>query len=401
MSLETHAEEKFLPIQKPAQSGSSSGPMARSDREAIIKRFKIEPVHNLDEAICSGKVEKALTLVNALYSTSTQLDNPDTSIVFSSFSPGLRSATKSPALHLAVLFGDLTLIKPLTKNGFSANFAYQLSFEPGMQETLAPLDVAIASRNEQIILELLAHGALLDPTKGLSPCRQLLAPTSLQLWPPSDVFEVISTLDLLLSRGWLAGRGFARQNTPIAVPTLLHQACSLPPTFSEYRLPLVNFILERYDTNYLSVPALETPLHHAIHLDDILVVDTLLQAQRSFRLRNMLDKRNAQDSQPLYQAVQRAIANFDLPLTIIRGLLDQGADLDNVHTQYESRRLRSSKKTHSTARSIAMESGREDLVALTKLHKERATLQPLTRARTVSDDGSLRKSALPHIGVLR
>jgi ankyrin repeat protein len=401
ISLETHAEERHLPIQPPARTGITSGPMSRSDREAIIKRFKIEPMHNLDEAICSGKVEKALTLVNALYSGSTQLDNPETSIVFSSFSPGLRSATKSPALHLAVLFGDLTLIKPLTKNGFSANLPYQLSCEPGMQDFLAPLDVAIASRNEQIILELLTSGALLDLTKGLSPCRQLLAPTSLQLWPPSDVSEVLSTLDLLLSSGWLAGRGFARQNTLVAMPTLLHQACSLPPLFSEYRLPLVNFILERYDTGYLSVPALETPLHHAIRLDDILVVDTLLQAQRSFRLRNMLDKRNAQDSQPLYQAVQRAIANFDLPLTIIRGLLDHGADLDNVHTQYESRRLRTSKKTHTTARSVAMESGREDLVALVQLHKERATLQPLTRARTVSDDGTLRKSALPHIGVLR
>jgi ankyrin repeat protein len=401
ISLETHAEDTHLPIQTPAQTERSSGSMSRSDREAIIKRFKIEPMHNLDEAICSGKLDKALTLVNALYSGSKQLDNPDTSIVFSSFSPGLRSATKSPALHLAVLFGDLTLIKPLTKNGFSANFPYQLSFEPGMQETLAPLDIAIASRNEQIILELLAHGALLDPTKGLSPCRQLLAPTSLQLWPPSDVSDVISTLDLLLSHDWLAGRGFARQSTPIAMPTLLHQACSLPPLFAGYRLPVVKFILEQYDTNYISVPALETPLHHAIRLDDSEVVDALLQAQRSFRLRNMLDKRNAQDSQPLYLAVQRAIAKFDLPLTIIRGLLDQGADLDNVHTQYESRRLRTSKKTHSTARSIAMESGREDLVALVKLHKERATLQPLTRARTVSDDGSRRKSALPHIGVSR
>ena len=401
ISLETHTEEKHLPIQPPAQTGSSSGPMSRSDREAIIKRFKLEPMHNLDEAICSGKLEKALTLINALYSGSTRLDNPDTSIVFSSFSPGLRTATKSPALHLAVLFGDLTLIKPLAKNGFSANLPYQLSCEPGMQEFLAPLDIAIANRNKQIILELLANGAILDPAKGLSPCRQLLAPTSLQLWPPSDVSEVISTLDLLLSSGWLAGKGFARQSTPVSMPTLLHQACSLPPLFAEYRLPLVNFILERYDADYLSVPALETPLHHAIRLDDICVVDALLQAQRSFRIRNMLEKRNAQDSQPLYQAVQRAIANFDLPLTIIRGLLDQGADLDNVHTQYESRRLRTSKKTHSTARSIAMESGREDLIALVSLHKERATLQPLTRARTVSDDGSLRKSALPHIGVLR
>jgi ankyrin repeat protein len=398
ISLGTHAEEKHLPIQTPARA---SGPMSRSDREAIIKRFKLEPMHNLDEAICSGKVEKAIALINALYSGSTRLDNPDTSIVFSSFSPGLRTATKSPALHLAVLFNDLTLIKPLAKNGFSANLPYQLSCEPGMQEFLAPLDIAIASRNGPIILELLANGALLDPPKGLSPCRQLLAPASLQLWPPSNVSEVISTLDLLLSSGWLAGRGFARQSTPVSMPTLLHQACSLPPLFAEYRLPLVDFILERYDTDYLSVPALETPLHHAIRFDDVRVVDTLLQAQRSFRLRNMLDKRNAQDTQPLYQAVQRAIANFDLPLTIIRGLLDHGADLDNVHTQYESRRLRTSKKTHSTARSITMESGREDLVALVSLHKERATLQPLTRARTVSDDGSLRKSALPHIGVLR
>jgi hypothetical protein len=35
ISLETHAEEKHLPIQTPVQAGSSSGPMPRSDREAI------------------------------------------------------------------------------------------------------------------------------------------------------------------------------------------------------------------------------------------------------------------------------------------------------------------------------------------------------------------------------
>ena len=401
VSLEAHVEENHLPMRKPTHTWCSNGPMSSSEREAIVKRFKLEAMHNLDESIRAGKVEKALTLVNALYSGSAQLGNTDTSIVFSSFSPGLRSATKSPALHLAVLFGDLTLIKPLTKNGFSANLPYQLSSEPGMQEFLTPFDIAIASRNDQIIIELLENGALLDPTKGLSPCRQLLAPTSLQLWPPSDVSEVISTLDLLLSSGWLACRGFARQSTPTSMPTLLHQACSLPHYFSEYRLPLVNFILERYNTGYLSVPATETPLHHAIRLDDIRVVDTLLQAQRSFRLRNMLDKTDAKGCQPLYQAMHRAIANHDLPLNIIRGLLDQGADLDNVHTQYESRRLRTSKKTHSTARSIAMESGREDLVALVRQYVERPTLQPFTRARTVSDDGSLRKSALPHLGVLR
>lgn len=401
ISLEAHVEENILPLRTSAHTGSSNGPMSRSDRQAIMKRFKIEPVHNLDESICSGKAEKALALIGALYSGSTQLGDPETSIVFSSFSPGLRSATKSPALHLAVLFGDLSLIKPLIKNGFSANLLYHLSCEPGMQELLAPLDIAIASRHEQIIVELLANGALLDPPKGLSPCRQLLAPTNLQMWPPTDVSEVTSLLYLLFSSGWPAGRGFARQSIQVSLPTLLHQACSLPPPFSDYRLPLVNRILERHDTGYLSVPASETPLHHAVCLDDERVVETLLQAQRSFLLRNMLDKRNAQGCQPLYQAVQRAIANCDLPLTIIRGLLDQGADLDNVHTQYESRRLRTSKKTHSTARSIAMESGREELVALVKLYREKQTLQPLTRARTVSDDGSLRKSALPHIGVLR
>jgi len=398
-SLETHAEETHLPIRTQAHTEAFSGPMSRSDRKAVVVRFKLEPTHNLDESICSGKVEKALVLVNALHSGSTQEDNPETSIVFKSFAPGLRSATKSPALHLAVLFGDLALIRPLTKNGYSANLSYQLSCEPGMQGSLAPLDIAIASRDNQIILELIANGALLDPAKGVSPCRQLLSPTNLQLWPSTDVSEVRSTLELLLSSGWPASRGFARQSTPVSMPTLLHQACSLPASFYDYRLPLVNFIIEKFDTGHLAVSASETPLHHAIRLDDCRVVGTLLQAQRSFRLRNMLDKRNGEGSQPLYQAVQRAIANCNLPLTIVRGLLDQGADLDNVHTQHAPRRFITSKKTHSTARSIAMDSGREDLVALVQLHKERPTLQPLTRARTVSDNGSLRRSVLPHIDV--
>lgn len=405
ISLDEAQEETYLPVRKsaPGCPTMSSEPMSRQERRAVMARFKlIEPIHNLDQSICDGRQEKAHVLTNALFSDSTQVGDPATSIVFNHFNDGLRLATKSPALHLAVLFGDAALIKPLIKKGFSPNLPYQLSHEPGMRGYLTPLDLAIASRDDSIIRELVANGAVLDPPKGESPCRQLLAPESLQLWPPSEVSGLLSTLELLLSFGWPVSKGFARLHTTSSTaPTFLHQACSLSANLHDYRLPLVKFLLEEPDTSALPALASETPLHHAIRRDDLEVVDAILQAQNSFQLQTLLDKKSAHGYQPLYLAVQRATANHDLPLDIVRCLLDQGADLDNTHTQLKSRRLRPSTKTQSTARSIAMESNRQDLISLVQSVGDKRVPTPLTRARTVCDDGSMDRSTLPRVSILR
>jgi ankyrin repeat protein len=396
-------QDIYLPLRASGLGGSDtpSSPMSRSERHKIVKRFKMERkcMHNLDQSICDGTLESSLTLVATLHSSSAHLSNSISPIVFNQWTDGLRLATKSPALHLAVLFGDCTLVEPLIKNGFSPTFAYQLSDEPGMQDYLTPLDFAIASRNEPIIHMLLANGAVLGPPSSDSPCRHLLAHTSLQFWPLSGIAEAMSLLELLLSCGWPVSKGFSRQNKPSPTPTLLHQACSLSVHLHSYRLPLVNFLIEQSDTTTLSASATETPLHHAVRRDDREVVDSLLQAQASFRLRGLLDKKNSHDCQPLYLAVQRAIADHDLPLDIVRSLLDRGANLDEPHTLTESRMLRLSKKTKSTARSIAMGSGRQDLIALVQSVGERQFPRPLTRSRTVSDDISMHRTALPRIGV--
>jgi ankyrin repeat protein len=382
---------------------SSLGPISRSERHVIVKHYKIEPacLHNLDQSIIENRLEKSQTLVSALQTGSTRSDSPANSIVFNQWTSGLRMANKSPALHLAVLFGDHTLVKPLVNHGFSPNFEYQLSKEPGMRDYITPLDLAIASRDCSVIRELLANGAILDPSKGESPCRQLLAPVSLQLWPPSGVSEIMSTLTLLLSSGWPVSKSFARHHTTSPTPTFLHQACSLYASLRDHRLPLVKFLLEQLDDATLSAFASETPLHHAIRRDDLEVVDALLQAQSGFRLQGLLEKRGSDGYQPLYLAVQRAIADRDLSLDIVRHLLDRRADPDHEHTQIESRRLRTSKKTHSTARSTAMESGRQDLIDLVGSVENKQLSKPLMRARTVSDDVSMRRSTLPHIGVLQ
>lgn len=396
-------QDMYLPLRTPGpgDSGKPSGPMSRSERHKTVKRFKMERkcMHNLDQSICDGVLENSLTLVATLHSTSTHLGNKVTPIVFNQWADGLRLATKSPALHLAILFGDDALVEPLIKNGFSPTFAYQLSDEPGMRDYLTPLDFAIASHNAPIIRMLLSSGAVLVPHSSDSPCRHLLAHTSLQFWPPSGVPEVMSLLELLLSCGWPVSKGFSRQNKPSPAPTLLHQACSLAVQLHDYRLPLVKFLAEQSDTTTLSVPATETPLHHAVRRDDAEVVDMLLQAQASFRLRGLLDKKNSQDCQPLYIAVQRAVADHDLPLDIIRSLLDRGANLDEPHTLTEARLLRLSKKTRSTARSIAMASGRQDLIALVQSFGERESARPLTRAHTVSGGVPMDRTALPRIGV--
>jgi ankyrin repeat protein len=398
-------QDLCLPLRTsgPGDSGKPLGPMSRSERHRIVKRFKMERkcMHNLDQSICEGTLENSLTLVDTLHSTATHLGSKVSPIVFNQWADGLRLATKSPALHLAVLFGDDALVEPLIKNGFSPTFAYQLTDEPGMRDYLTPFDFAIASRNEPIIRILLSSAAVLAPPSSDSPCRHLLAHTSLQFWPPSGVPEVMSLLELLLSCGWPVSKGFSRQNNPSPAPTLLHQACSLAVHLHDYRLPLVKFLIEQSDTTALSAPATETPLHHAVRRDDAEVVDILLQAQASFRLRGLLDKKNSHDCQPLYLAVQRAIADHYLPLDIIRSLLDRGANLDEPHTMTEARLLRLSKKTRSTARSIAMASGRQDLILLVHSIGERHPPRPLTRARTVSDDVSIHRTALPQIGVLQ
>ena len=211
----------------------------------------------------------------------------------------------------------------------------------------------------------------------------------------------MSLLELLLSCGWPVSKGFSRQNKPSSTPTFLHQACALSVRLHDYRLPLVELLIEKSDTTTLFASATETPLHHAIRRDDPQVVDSLLQAQASFRLRGLLDKKNSHDCQPLYIAVQRATADYDLPLDIIRSLLDRGANLDEPHTLTETRLLRLSKKTRSTARSIAMSSGRQDLIALAQSIGEQQIAKPLTRARTVSGSVPMDRTTLPHVGALR
>jgi len=374
------------------------GPMSRSERHKLVKRFKMERkcMHNLDQSICDGTLEDSLKLVAGLHSNST--GNSGSPIVFNQWADGLRLATKSPALHLAILFGDDALVEPLIKNGFSPTFACQLSDEPGMRDYLTPLDLAIASRNESIIHILLSDGAVLGPPSSDSPCRQLLSHTSLQFWPPRGLPEVLSLLELLISCGWPVSKGFSRQNKSSSTPTFLHQACALSVHLQAHRLPLVKLLIEKSDTTTLFASATETPLHHAIRRDDPEVVDSLLQAQASFRLRGLLDKKNSHDCQPLYIAVQRAIADHDLPLDIIRSLLDRGANLDEPHTLTETRLLRLSKKTRTTARSIAMASGRQDLIALVKSVGEQQPARPLTRAHTVSGGVLMDRAALLRIG---
>ena len=403
ISLDEPQEGMYLPIRTSSLGDlvAPADPLSRSERHKIVKRFKMERqcMHNLDQSICDGTLEKSLTLVATLHSNST--GNSASPIVFNQLVDGLRLATKSPALHLAILFGDDSLVEPLIKNGFSPTLVYQLSNEPGMRDFLTPLDIAVASRNEPIIRQLLESGALLGPPNGDSPCRHLLSHASLQLWPPSEVPEVLSLLQLLLSCGWPVSKSFSRQNKPSSTPTFLHQACSLSFLLHEYRLPLVKVLIEQSDTAILSAPATETPLHHAVRRDDAEVVKSLLQAQVSFRLRSMLEKKNSHDCQPLYLAVQRAIADHDLPLDIIHSLLIHGANMDEPHTLTEARLLRPSKKTQSTARSVAMASGRQDIIALVRSVGEQQSPRPLTRSRTVSDDVSMHRTALPRIGVLR
>jgi hypothetical protein len=353
-------------------------------------------MHNLDQSICDGALESSLKLVATLHSNST--GNSVNPIVFNQWADGLRLATKSPALHLAILFGDDALVEPLIKNGFSPTFAYQLSDEPGMRDYLTPLDFAIASRNETVIRTLVSNGAVLGPPSSDSPCRHLLSHTSLQLWPPSGLTEVLSLLEILLSCGWPVSKGFSQQNKPSSTPTFLHQACALSVYLHDYRLPLVKLLIEKSDNTALFASATETPLHHAIRRDDPEVVDMLLQAQASFRLRGLLNKKNSHDCQPLYIAVQRAIADHDLPLDIIHSLLDHGANLDEPHTLTEARLLRLSKKTRSSARSISMASGRQDLIALVRSFGEQQFPSPLTRARTVSGGVSMDRMALPRVG---
>jgi hypothetical protein len=240
----------------------------------------------------------------------------------------------------------------------------------------------------------------LDPPKGETPCRQLLAPAFLQLWPPSKALEVLSTLGLLLSSGWPAKKDFARHHTACSTAIFLHQACSLSPRLHNFRHHLSGFTLDQSDIVKLTAFASETPLHHAVRRDDLEVVQALLKAQRSFRLQSAGEEEHTRLSAAI--SCCSAGSRRSTPTTghspLSTGLRSRSGRL---HTQTAPHRLWSSKEIHSTACSVPMESDRQDLIDLVHEFEDKQSPKLLTRAQPVCGNMSTNRFNLPHIGVSR
>jgi hypothetical protein len=108
-----------------------------------------------------------------------------------------------------------------------------------------------------------------------------------------------------------------------------------------------------------------TALREAIGLDDADAVNTLLRWQPSHRVQSWLSKKDGYGSTPLFFAMRRATSSKDLPLDIIRSLLEYGADVEERDVEWKTRLWR------GTAKSLALNSGRDDLVALVTRHSQR------------------------------
>jgi ankyrin repeat protein len=114
-------------------------------------------------------------------------------------------------------------------------------------------------------------------------------------------------------------------------------------------------------------------LNEAIALDDIDAVRASLSQSQQHDMPGLLSLLLKQDSggrAPLSHAVCRADIDTRLPLEIVRILLDHGADLDQGWRVFLTNRM-------TTARRIALTSGRDDLVALVKSYAAKtATKHP-------------------------
>lgn len=333
------------------------GPVDVKTRRALLQDNAPNLVitGELERLICNGNVPLALSVLNS----TEPVSRPQAAL-----QPVTRGSedNRSLALHLAVLFGDETIIQHLLDRGYKCWWrrGYRIGWDDFTEFT--PLELAIACSRVSMIktfLDTTDCSDMLTPWIGgliMDP------PLPIQI-PSVETTEIAAVIKLTLS---------SKLNTiQISTPeNLLEEAMSSSRLGKESRAVIVEFLLKDCHADQLKLLWPRPALHRAIFDGSLELVEILLQngRQRGI-LKRIVTSQDAESYDPLYFAVRRAAANKDVPLDIVRRLCDAGASVSAVRRVYESRFLRSTKVTTSTPWSHALDSGRADLIELLRAHK--------------------------------
>jgi len=334
-----------------------SRPSDQWDQSEIVSQFNIVPDGWLEVMICAG----------------TTVDPKDLSRLEESEYTGATDAEGHPspntlALHLAVLFQDLHLVKSLVNAGYSPNISATLCDTEPLWDALTPTDIAIASHCEPITKVLLEHGAQLNPSGGVSPCLQLLATTSLDLWPSTEIKAYTRVLKRLLAYGFVWPSLCSRRpdsRTPWT-RSVLQQICDLPHASAHLRWSLTNSMLEYCAEFWRPYSNDCSPLQVTIRLHDPRTLEYLLEQADAQGLEYVMEFQDWKGRTPLHYAIEQVKTRSELSLEVVRVLLERGASLADtsvVPERYLGGLLYVGFRG-TTIRDIAMRSDRTDLKEL-------------------------------------
>lgn len=291
----------------------SSRPLDQWDRSEIVARFGIKPDGRFEVMICAGTKVHLKDLM-CLKET----------VASGKFDAGGERERDKLALHFAVLFQDLHLVEALIGLGYSPNLSARVSDREPLPGLRTPIDIAIASHCEPIVRVLLKHGAELNPSGGISPCLQLFATHSLNIWPSADVDDYTGVLRLLLSGGIPSQRP---RSSEIRIPwttSLLHQICDLPQAWFCVREPLLIFALRHYGCMFDSP---FSPLHILIGIHDLKTFKCLSSISAAPDLNVRRSGTNGFKWSLLRYAIEQVNDDHEISLDIVRMLLERGANL--------------------------------------------------------------------------
>jgi ankyrin repeat protein len=332
-----------------------SRPLDQMDRAEIVSQFSIKYDGKLEDMICAWN--------NVEYTFSHLLISKDIAeiVAILTNNDALCKRRNKLALHFAVLFQHPHLVEALVGLGYSPNFSAQISDIEPLSGLRTPIEIAIASHSKPITKVLLKHGAQLNPKHGNSPMLQLFAPSSLNLWPTTDVDAYTGILHLLLSPSQVVD--WIDSERPL-LRSFLHQICDLPSAWSHLRRPLIMFA---FKCLFFS-----SPLHTAVLTDDFKLLDFVLKTSGSHFLAIHLRRKDRHGHSPLGKAIARVIAQPQLSLDITRILLERGASLDDTSrgSERKLRKLWGPRWRETSLRDIAKRSDRVDLKDLVEEHEE-------------------------------
>jgi ankyrin repeat protein len=329
-------------------------PLDQWKRSEIVTLFNIKPDGWFEEMICTGLKVDPKDLLALKESGASE----------NSVSEAQPKRNKL-ALHLAVLFQDLQLVKSLVNAGYSPDLSAQVTDRKPLHGLRTPIGIAIASHCRSITEVLLNHRAQLTPTGASSPCLQLFAKTSLDSWPATDVDSYKGVLELSLNSEsvWRDPKFRHPDHMAPWAKHILHQICDLPKAWFHLRLPLIDCALACFCRHWGKGWRNSSFLHVAIKLRDLKTIKHILNILDVQLRKSHLQRKNKTGQTPLVYAIKQVETHGRHSVDIVRALLKAGAGLDDT-AMGPVRRFGGFIWKEIPIRDIAMQSSRADLKEL-------------------------------------